>query len=107
VNVNRDVLTADGWWLATGAAGPSDKSVGVTRFDDLSGNPIAVLVNYSVQCSVGAGSTTPAPTVVTRPAAPPAPIDAPRDQEAAFIRSTADCWRAASVGSRGPAQWRP
>jgi hypothetical protein len=52
VNVNRDVLTADGWWLGTGEAGPSDKSVGVTRFDDLSGNPIAVLVNYSVQSSV-------------------------------------------------------
>jgi hypothetical protein len=28
-------------------------------------------------------------------------------QEAAFIRSTADCWRAASVVSTGPAQWRP
>ncbi|MFC8513461.1 hypothetical protein [Streptomyces sp. NPDC057257] len=52
VNVNRDVLTADGWWLGTGEAGPSDKSVGVTRFDDADGNPIAVLVNYSVQSSV-------------------------------------------------------
>ncbi|WP_329316497.1 hypothetical protein [Streptomyces sp. NBC_01262] len=52
VNVNRDVLTADGWWLGTGEAGSSDKSVGVTRFDDLDGNPIAVLVNYSVQSSV-------------------------------------------------------
>ncbi|MER7690912.1 hypothetical protein [Streptomyces sp. NPDC097610] len=52
VNVNRDVLTADGWWLGTGETGPSDKSVGVTRFDDTSGSPIAVLVNYSVQSSV-------------------------------------------------------
>ncbi|MFE9997257.1 hypothetical protein [Streptomyces avermitilis] len=52
VNVNRDVLTADGWWLGTGEAGPSDKSGGVTRFDDLDGNPIAVLMNYSVQSSV-------------------------------------------------------
>ncbi|MFJ8503539.1 hypothetical protein [Streptomyces avermitilis] len=52
VNVNRDVLTADGWWLGTGEAGPSDKSVGVTRFDDLDGNPIAILTNYSVQSSV-------------------------------------------------------
>ncbi|MEV0634814.1 hypothetical protein AB0I77_07555 [Streptomyces sp. NPDC050619] len=52
VNVNRDVLTADGWWLGTGEAGPSDKSVGVTRFDDLDGNPIAVLMNYGVQSSV-------------------------------------------------------
>jgi hypothetical protein len=52
VNVNRDVLTADGWWLGTGEAGSSDKSVGVTRLDDLDGNPIAVLINYSVQSSV-------------------------------------------------------
>ncbi|MFI9757232.1 hypothetical protein ACIHFB_04745 [Streptomyces sp. NPDC051963] len=52
VNVNRDVRTADGWWLGTGEAGPSDKSVGVTRLDDMQGKPIAVLVNYSVQSSV-------------------------------------------------------
>lgn len=52
VNVNRDVRTADGWWLGTGEAGTSDKSVGVTRVDDLDGNPIAVLMNYSVQSSV-------------------------------------------------------
>ncbi|MGW0821073.1 hypothetical protein [Streptomyces sp. NPDC002845] len=52
VNVNRDVLTADGWWLGTGEAGTSDKSVGVTRFDDTDGNPVAVLVNYAVQSSV-------------------------------------------------------
>jgi hypothetical protein len=52
VNVNRNVDTADGWWLGTGEAGPSDKSVGVARFDDLDGNPIAVLMNYNVQSSV-------------------------------------------------------
>ncbi|MEV2193034.1 hypothetical protein AB0I02_18885 [Streptomyces phaeochromogenes] len=52
VNVNRDVRTADGWWLGTGESGSSDKSVGVTRFDDLDGRPLAVLVNYSVQSSV-------------------------------------------------------
>ncbi|MGW3287241.1 hypothetical protein ACWDR3_21650 [Streptomyces sp. NPDC001002] len=52
VNVNRDVRTADGWWLGTGESGPSDKSVGVTRIDDTAGRPIAVLVNYSVQSSV-------------------------------------------------------
>jgi neutral ceramidase len=52
VNVNRNVDTADGWWLGTGEAGPSDKSVRVTRFDDLSGNPIAILANYNVQSSV-------------------------------------------------------
>ncbi|MCX4434993.1 hypothetical protein [Streptomyces mirabilis] len=52
VNVNRDVLTADGWWLGTGERGSSDKGVGVTRLDDLDGNPIAVLINYAVQSSV-------------------------------------------------------
>ncbi|MCX4903938.1 hypothetical protein [Streptomyces sp. NBC_00878] len=52
VNVNRDVRTADGWWLGTGETGSSDKSVGVTRLDDLDGNPIAVLINYGVQSSV-------------------------------------------------------
>ncbi|MFD5445620.1 hypothetical protein [Streptomyces tendae] len=52
VNVNRDVLTADGWWLGTGESGTSDKGVGVTRLDDADGNAIAVLVNYAVQSSV-------------------------------------------------------
>lgn len=52
VNVNRNVQTAQGWWLGTGEALLSDKSVGVARFDDLDGNPIAILVNYNVQSSV-------------------------------------------------------
>jgi len=52
VNVNRDVRTADGWWIGTGETGSSGKSVGVTRLDDLDGDPIAVLINYSVQSSV-------------------------------------------------------
>jgi neutral ceramidase len=52
VNVNRNVDTIDGWWLGTGEAGPSDKSVRVTRFDDLDGNPFAIICNYSVQSAV-------------------------------------------------------
>ena len=52
VNVNRNVDTAQGWWLGTGEAGPSDKTVGVARFDDLAGNPIAILANYNAQSSV-------------------------------------------------------
>ena len=52
VNVNRNVLTAQGRWLGTDEDGPSDKSVGVARFDDLSGNPLAILVNYNVQSCV-------------------------------------------------------
>ena len=52
VNVNRNILTAEGWWLGTGEEGPSDKSVRVTRIDDLDGNPISILINYNVQSSV-------------------------------------------------------
>ncbi|KAA9149418.1 hypothetical protein FPZ12_043415 [Amycolatopsis acidicola] len=52
VNVNRNVETSAGWWLGTGEALPSDKSVNVARFDDLGGRPIAILVNYNVQSSV-------------------------------------------------------
>ena len=56
VNVNRNVLTAEGWWLGTGEQLPSDKSVRVTRIDDLDGNPISILINYNVQSSVMMGS---------------------------------------------------
>jgi hypothetical protein len=52
VNVNRNVETADGWWLGTGEALPSSKTVAVARFDDLDGTPIAVLANYNVQSCV-------------------------------------------------------
>ena len=52
VNVNRNVRTAEGWWLGTGEEAPSDKSVRITRIDDLEGNPISILINYNVQSSV-------------------------------------------------------
>ncbi len=52
VNVNRNVETADGWWLGTGESLPSDKTVAVARFDDATGKPIAVLANYNVQSCV-------------------------------------------------------
>ncbi|CAL9660962.1 hypothetical protein [Streptomyces sp. enrichment culture] len=52
VNVNRNVEAADGWWLGTGEALPSDKGVRVTRFDDLDGNPFAIMANYDVQSAV-------------------------------------------------------
>lgn len=52
VNVNRDVHTADGWWLGTNEAGDSDKSVAVLGVEDLRGRPIALLMNYAVQSSV-------------------------------------------------------
>ncbi|WP_405926771.1 hypothetical protein [Streptomyces sp. NBC_00035] len=52
VNVNRDVLTADGWWLGADESGVSDKSVGVVRIEDDGGQPLAILMNYAVQSSV-------------------------------------------------------
>ncbi|MEV0907333.1 hypothetical protein [Streptomyces hokutonensis] len=52
VNVNRNVSTADGYWLGVNEQLPSDKGVYVARFNDLDGNPIAVLTNYNVQSCV-------------------------------------------------------
>lgn len=52
VNVNRNVLTADGYWLGVNEQLPSDKGVYVARFNDLDGDPIAVLANYDVQSCV-------------------------------------------------------
>jgi neutral ceramidase len=52
VNVNRDVDTADGWWLGCNELGPSDKSVTVLRLETLTGDPIALLFGYGVQPSV-------------------------------------------------------
>jgi len=58
VNVNRDILTPDGWWLGSNETGPSDKSVTVLRFESLDGKPIALLFSYPVQSSVMDGSQT-------------------------------------------------
>jgi hypothetical protein len=52
VNVNRNVLTADGYWLGVNEQGESDDGVYVARFNNLDGDPIAVLTNYNVQSCV-------------------------------------------------------
>lgn len=52
VNVNRNVETAQGYWLGTNESQTSSKQVGVARFDDKNGNPIAILTNYNVQSAV-------------------------------------------------------
>lgn len=53
VNINRRELTASqGWWLGYNEKGASDKTVHVVRFDDLSGKPIALLMNYAVHAVV-------------------------------------------------------
>ncbi len=48
VNVNRDVFTAAGWKIGVNPHGPSDKTVWVVKFEALSGEPIALLMNYAV-----------------------------------------------------------
>jgi len=58
VNINRDALTADGWWHGNDASGYSDKELGVIKFDDLSGKVLAIFMNYSVQSSILDGSVS-------------------------------------------------
>ncbi len=53
VNVNRrELTTTRGWWLGYNDAGPSDKTVTVLRFDDLTGKPIAFWINYPVHAVI-------------------------------------------------------
>ena len=53
VNVNRREFTAgQGWWLGFNENGPSDKTVTVLRFEDLTGKPIALWINYGVHAVV-------------------------------------------------------
>lgn len=56
INVNRDILTAKGWWLGSNESGISDKSVTVLRFENMEGQPVALLFSYGVQSSVMDGS---------------------------------------------------
>lgn len=50
--VNRNVNTAEGWWLGSGEDGVKDDSVGIIRFDDLNGETIAILYVYNVVPSI-------------------------------------------------------
>ena len=53
VNVNRREFSAGrGWWLGFNESGPSDKTVTVVRFEDLTGKPIAFWINYGVHAVV-------------------------------------------------------
>jgi neutral ceramidase len=53
VNINRREFTPGrGVWLGYNEDGPSDKTVTVLRFDDLSGKPIAFWINYPVHAVV-------------------------------------------------------
>ena len=53
VNINRREAYPDrGLWLGYNQEGPSDKTVTVLRFDNLSGKPIAFWINYAVHAVV-------------------------------------------------------
>lgn len=52
VNINRDEYTSGGWILGNNPDGPSEKTVWVVRFDNLAGEPIALLLNYAVHSVV-------------------------------------------------------
>ncbi|MCD8191052.1 MAG: hypothetical protein LUD78_12705 [Clostridiales bacterium] len=52
VNVNRDMLTASGWWLGADDLGESDKTVPFVKFLSKSGQTKAVLYSCDVQSSV-------------------------------------------------------
>lgn len=55
--VNRDVPTPAGWWIGANEDGYSDPTLSVMRFDDPTGKPVIVLVNYAVQPAVLNGVT--------------------------------------------------
>jgi len=54
VNINRrESFPKDGWWwLGYNPEGPSDKTVAVLKFADLSGKPLALFINYPVHAVV-------------------------------------------------------
>jgi len=54
VNINRREFYPEKgwWWLGQNPDGPSDKTVAVLKFADLSGKPIAFFINYPVHCAI-------------------------------------------------------
>ncbi|MCD8347860.1 MAG: hypothetical protein LUD16_07930 [Lachnospiraceae bacterium] len=49
---SRDIETADGWWVGTNGDGPTNRTVTVLRFNDLAGQPIALISHFAIQSSV-------------------------------------------------------
>lgn len=54
VNVNRDAVHPDTrlWYQGPNLDGPSDKTVAVVQFESLSGEPIAVYINYAMHANL-------------------------------------------------------
>ena len=56
VNVNRDQYSpGQGWGMGYDPDGPSEKTVWMLKFENLSGHPIAVLFDYAVHSNVTLG----------------------------------------------------
>lgn len=56
VNANRDMQSADGWWVGIHGSGPSDKTLSLIRFEDAAGAPVAAIYSYSLKSSVLEGA---------------------------------------------------
>ncbi len=53
INMNRDQLMPDGrYGIGWNPDGPSDKTVWVVKFESLTGEPIAILINYAVHNTI-------------------------------------------------------
>ena len=52
ININRDELTAHGYTFGRNPSGPSDKTVWVMKFETLSGEPLALFINYAVHATI-------------------------------------------------------
>ncbi|PWC23084.1 hypothetical protein DDT52_02135 [Brenneria roseae subsp. roseae] len=55
VNINRDAYSSGKWDIGYNAKGPSDKGIWVMKFENLAGQPIAILSNYAVHSVVSIG----------------------------------------------------
>ncbi|MCD8104419.1 MAG: hypothetical protein LUF35_05325 [Lachnospiraceae bacterium] len=49
---SRDIELKDGWWVGTNGYGPTDRTVTVLRFNDMDGQPIALITHFAIQSSV-------------------------------------------------------
>ncbi|RLM15274.1 hypothetical protein BIY27_06235 [Gibbsiella quercinecans] len=55
ININRDAYSAKGWDIGYNPDGPSDKTMWVMKFENLQGQPIALVSNYAVHSVVSLG----------------------------------------------------
>ncbi len=56
VNVNRDLYSRGSWIQGRNDEGPSDKTLRVLRLEEQDGTPLAMLLNYSMHCTVAIGT---------------------------------------------------